>query len=152
MSWYLKWGEGRGRSVVRLQEWLGWSAHCLAVHASCGVHVQYPAFISVSKWQLGFWSFCILFIICPNWAYTQLFLVPCSLFVFCCLRRCLSRYKHGSPSSQMAQWQRTRLTLQELQETGVQFLGWKDPLEEEMAAPASILAGIIPWTEKPGGL
>ena len=96
VSWYLKWGEGRGRSVVRLQEWLGWSAHCLAVHASCGVHVQYPAFISVSEWQLSFWSFCILFIICPNWAYTQLFLVPCSLFVFCCLRRCLSRYKHGS--------------------------------------------------------
>ena len=34
----------------------------------------------------------------------------------------------------------------------VQSLGWEDPLEEEMATHSSILAGIIPWTEKPGGL
>ena len=30
--------------------------------------------------------------------------------------------------------------------------GWEDLLEEEMAAHSSILAGIIPGTEKPGGL
>ena len=29
---------------------------------------------------------------------------------------------------------------------------WQDPLEEETATHCSILAGIIPWTEKPGGL
>ena len=31
-------------------------------------------------------------------------------------------------------------------------LGWKDPLEKEMATPSSVLAGEIPWTEEPGGL
>ena len=39
-----------------------------------------------------------------------------------------------------------------MQETQVQSLGWEDPLEEEMAAPSSILAWRIPWTEEPGGL
>ena len=28
----------------------------------------------------------------------------------------------------------------------------KDPLKEEMAAPSSMLAWKVPWTEKPGGL
>jgi len=31
-------------------------------------------------------------------------------------------------------------------------LGWKDPLEKEMATHSSILAWEIPWTEEPGGL
>ena len=31
-------------------------------------------------------------------------------------------------------------------------LGWKDPLEKEMATPSSVHAGEIPWTEEPGGL
>ena len=34
----------------------------------------------------------------------------------------------------------------------VQFLGWEDSLEKEMATHSSILAWKIPWTEKPGGL
>ena len=34
----------------------------------------------------------------------------------------------------------------------VQCLGQEDPLEEEMATHAIILAQNIPWTEKPGGL
>ena len=38
------------------------------------------------------------------------------------------------------------------QETWVWFLGWKDPLEEEMATHSSILAWEILWTEEPGGL
>ena len=38
-----------------------------------------------------------------------------------------------------------------IQETRVLFLGWEDPLEEEMATHSSILAWRIPWTEKPGG-
>ena len=37
-------------------------------------------------------------------------------------------------------------------ETRVQFLGWEDPLEKEMATHSSILAWRIPWTEKPGRL
>ena len=34
----------------------------------------------------------------------------------------------------------------------VRFLGWEDPLEEEMAAHSSVLAWRIPWMEEPGGL
>ena len=37
-------------------------------------------------------------------------------------------------------------------ETWVQFLGWEDPLEKEMATHSSILAWRIPWMEEPGGL
>ena len=40
-----------------------------------------------------------------------------------------------------------------MQETQVQYLGWEDPLEKEMAAQYScILAWRIPWTEEPGRL
>ena len=39
-----------------------------------------------------------------------------------------------------------------VQETWVRFLGWKDILEEGMAAHSGILAWRIPWTEEPGGL
>ena len=42
--------------------------------------------------------------------------------------------------------------MQEVQETRVQSLGHKDPLEEEMATHSSILAWRIPWAEKHGGL
>ena len=34
----------------------------------------------------------------------------------------------------------------------VRSMGQEDPLEKNMAAPSSITAGIIPWTEEPGGL
>ena len=37
-------------------------------------------------------------------------------------------------------------------EIQVQSLGWKDPLEEEMATHSSILAWRIPWIDEPGGL
>ena len=37
-------------------------------------------------------------------------------------------------------------------ETWVRSLGWKDPLEKEMATRSSILAWRIPWTEEPGAL
>ena len=36
------------------------------------------------------------------------------------------------------------------QEMQVRFLGWEDPLEEEMATHSSVLAWRIPGTEKPG--
>ena len=39
-----------------------------------------------------------------------------------------------------------------MQETWVQFLARKDPLEEEMATHSRILAWRIPWTEEPRGL
>ena len=39
-----------------------------------------------------------------------------------------------------------------VQETQVQFLGRKDPLEKEMATHSSILTWRIPWTEEPGRL
>ena len=39
-----------------------------------------------------------------------------------------------------------------MQETKIQSLGWKDPLEKEMATHSTILAWRIPWTEEPGGL
>ena len=42
--------------------------------------------------------------------------------------------------------------MEEAQETWVQSLGWKGPLEEGMATHSSILAQRIPWTEEPGGL
>ena len=45
--------------------------------------------------------------------------------------------------------QRIRLPMQETQ---VESLGREDSLEKEMATHSSILAGIIPWTEEPGGL
>ena len=39
-----------------------------------------------------------------------------------------------------------------MQETQVQSLGWKDPLEQEMANHSSILAWEIPWREEPDRL
>ena len=39
-----------------------------------------------------------------------------------------------------------------MQETQVQSLSWEDPLEKGMATHSSILAWIIPWAEKLGGL
>ena len=37
-------------------------------------------------------------------------------------------------------------------EAWVRSLGGEEPLEEELATLASILAWRIPWTEEPGGL
>jgi len=39
-----------------------------------------------------------------------------------------------------------------MQETRVQSLSHKDPLEKGMATHSSTLAWEIPWTEEPGGL
>ena len=52
-------------------------------------------------------------------------------------------------ASQVAQWQRICLPMQE---TRVPSLGWEGPLEEEMATHSSVLAWEIQWTEKPGRL
>ena len=37
-------------------------------------------------------------------------------------------------------------------ETRVRFLGWEDPMEEEMATHSSILDSEVPCTEEPGRL
>ena len=39
-----------------------------------------------------------------------------------------------------------------MQETQVQFLGWEDPLEKEMATHSSVLVWGIPQTEETGRL
>ena len=49
----------------------------------------------------------------------------------------------------IAQWVKN---LPAMQETQVQYLGWEDPLEKEMATHSSILVWRIPWTEEPGSL
>ena len=43
-------------------------------------------------------------------------------------------------------------SLPAMQKTQVRSLGWKDPLEKEMATHSSVLAWEIPWTQEPGGL
>ena len=89
---------------------LRWSAHPSG-GVECRGHAQYPAFApnawfllpALQKWQLGFLVFVYLLSrICPNCACTQLFLVPYSVFVFCSLRRYLSRCKHCSKGSQVS--------------------------------------------------
>ena len=40
--------------------------------------------------------------------------------------------------------------MQEMLEMWVRTLGWKDPLEKEMATHSNILAQKIPWTLEPG--
>ena len=47
-------------------------------------------------------------------------------------------------ASQVAQWWRICVPMQEPQETWVQSLGWGDPLQKEMAMHSSILAWKIP--------
>ena len=52
----------------------------------------------------------------------------------------------------MAQSVKNLPAMQEIQETQVQSLGWKDPLEKGIPIHCSILVWEIPWTEEPGGL
>ena len=52
----------------------------------------------------------------------------------------------------MAQVVKHPPAVQETQKTWVQSLGWKDPLEKEMATHSSILAWKVPWTEEPDAL
>ena len=50
--------------------------------------------------------------------------------------------------SQVAQWLRIHLLVQDVWETQVRSLGWEDPLEKERATHPNILAWEIPWTEE----
>ena len=82
--------------------WLGWFAHPLG-GGVCRGHTQYPAFLwALQKWQLNFLvSLYPLFRICPNCTYMKLLLVPYNFFVFCCLRRGVSRWKPSSTAAKV---------------------------------------------------
>ena len=58
-------------------------------------------------------------------------------------------YKYIHTHNKMAQIVKN---LSAMQETGLQSLDWKDPLEKEMATHSGILGWRIPWTVEPGGL
>ena len=62
-------------------------------------------------------------------------------------KRSIVKAEHGA--SMVAQLVKN---LPAMQETLVQLLGWKNPLEKEMATHSSILTWKIPWTEEPGRL
>ena len=55
---------------------------------------------------------------------------------------------YWAPTSLVAQMVKN---LPAMQETGVRFLDWEDPLEEGMSTHFSILAWRIPWAEEPEG-
>ena len=65
-------------------------------------------------------------------------------FLICPVRRLLG-FPGGSAVKNLS-------AMQEMQETWVQSLGWKDPLEEGMVTHSGILSWRIPWTEEPTGL
>ena len=102
---------------ARPEGWLRCSAHPFVVLSAGDMHstlllLPTPGFSSrffrSGSWV--FWSFCIFWSrICPNCVCTQLFLVACNFFVFCCSRRGLSRCKHCStvakgPSLSHSDW------------------------------------------------
>ena len=100
-SWSLQWSEGWGGSLV-LAGGVAWVVCQPPVMLCAGGHAQDPPFASgTTEGAVGFWPFCIFCIICPNWPCTHLFLIRYSVFVFCCLRRRLSRCKHCSKGSQV---------------------------------------------------
>ena len=55
-------------------------------------------------------------------------------------------------SSQVSQWSRILLSIEDMQKTQVRSLGQEDTLKEEMATHSNILAWEIPWTEEPSRL
>lgn len=89
---------------VRPEGWLRWFVHPFGVQESCTVlcFFSQPLAFAPSSSEVAvrlFWSFCILCTVCPNCECSQLFLVSYSLFVFCCLRRLLSKCKDCSKGS-----------------------------------------------------
>ena len=68
----------------------------------------------------GIWSFCILLsIICSYCTCMKLFLVLYSFFVFCWLKKHLSRYKHCSQGSQIPACLRAKRTRRGVRNQGV---------------------------------
>ena len=62
----------------------------------------------------------------------------------------LSLVQPRKGASQVVQWQRICLPMQEMPEVQIRSRGREDALEEEMATHSSILAWEITWTEEPG--
>ena len=86
-SFFLIWGEVYAR--VRLEVGLRWFVHPSVVLSAV------PCFCA-QLFRNGSWVFCLCIFqsrICPKGAFTQLFLVPYSFFVFCIWRRDGSRCK-----------------------------------------------------------
>ena len=77
----------------------------------------------------------------PGWALDPEHMFRTSLLVF-----------EGLQFSQASPVALTDKNSPAMQETQVQSLGWKEPLEKEMATHSSILAWRIPWTEEPSRL
>ena len=101
---------GAASPGVGPEGWLRCFAHPfgdVACREMCAVPCfwsQYPAVApGSSKVEVGFFLVFVylLSIIFPSYACTQLFLVPCSFFVFCGLRRLLSRCEPYSKGSQV---------------------------------------------------
>ena len=67
-------------------------------------------------------------------------------------RKCFGQDYSCSFASLVAQLEKNPPAVQKMQKMQVQSLGWKDPLEKEMATHSNILAWEIPRTEEPGGL
>ena len=92
-GWFLKWGEGR--------DGLGGLSASLVVLCA-GIVSRTLLLLQAPQSGSLFWSFgVLLFTVCPKCSYTQLFLVPYSFFIFCCLRRHLCRFKHCSKGFQV---------------------------------------------------
>ena len=97
----LIWGEGRGvsKGPAPRDSLSGLPAPLVVVSAGGRPSTL---LLVLQKWQLVFWSFCILLSIsCPNCNCWRLFLVPCYFFVFYCSRRCFSRCKRCSKGTQV---------------------------------------------------
>ena len=73
----------------------------------------------------------------------QMSIIPCP--------KCLVRNEKGINCLDTLVAQMVK-NLPALWKTWVPFLGWEDPLEEDMGTHSSTLAWKIPWTEEPGGL
>ena len=67
-------------------------------------------------------------------------------------RLTLSLFFHDSWKVRASLVAQTVKRLSAMQETQVRYLGWEDPMEQEMATHSSMLDWRIPWTEEPGGL
>ena len=75
-----------------------------------------------------------------------------STHIFTAARFALAKNRKPSRCLSAALVVESHLPARETRETQGQSLGGEDPLEEGMAAPSSLVAWRIPWTEEPGGL
>ena len=101
LSWFLIQGEGRGVSRGLAGGWLRCLAPPLVLSSARGIHSTLLLLPALQKWWLSNLVFLYLLSrLRPYCTCRQLFLALCTFFVFCCLRRHLSRCKHSSQGSQ----------------------------------------------------